>query len=274
MAKQQLTTRRIVETLGLDWLVMLIGRPAFTEAPSPNPFTFADIRTKFGYLQDDAKLDDAIAHCTKLLEREDSRVDKIESKAFTLIGTTSIAAGFITGFAGLLLDRGKIDSPPILIAVAVLYILIAFSLIWTVHLARKVVSVPDYKFTYPSANDIFALAHDSIQDVKRERTISLFYSFASNRRIADRKATYLSGAQTWFRNSIVLLVILALVLALLALLPRTTSASNIAPGLPTTGTALPGVINTPQPATIVAPLSPTPNVIQSPQPTPAASSAP
>lgn len=274
MAKQPSLIRRVVESLGLDWLVMLIGRPAFQEVPSPHPSTFADVRAKFGYLQDDAKLDDAIAYCGELLKREDGRVDTIESKAFTLIGITSLAAGFITGFAGLLLDKGKIGSPSMLIAVAVLYVLIAFSLIWTVHLARKVVSVPDYKFTYPSATDIFALAHDSLQDVKRERTISLFYSFVSNQRIANRKATYLSGAQTWFRNSIALLVVLALVLAFLALLPLSGPTSNATSGVPATGTVPASVIATPPPVTIAAPSLPLPNVTQSPQPNPTATSGP
>lgn len=267
MTKPQSFIRYIVDSLGLDWLVMLIGKPAFEEAPSPYPSTFVDVKAKFGYLQDDKKLDDAIAYCSELLKREDDRVDKIESKAVTLIGVTSIAAGFIAGFAGLLLDREKLDSAPVLIVVALLYIFIAFSLIWTVHLARKVVSVRDYKFMYPHANDIFALAHESLQDVKRERTISLFYSFTSNQRIANRKATYLSGAQTWFRNSIVLLVGLALVITLFSLFPRTTPASNATPGLSPTATIVPSVADTPQPVTITAPSSPAPNIMQSPLPT-------
>ena len=76
------------------------------------------------------------------------------------------------------------------------------------------VTVGDYRFTYPSANDIFRLSDATLNYVKRERVASLFYSFARNVRVVNRKATYLSGAQVWFRNSIVLLLTLTSVLAL------------------------------------------------------------
>jgi hypothetical protein len=73
---------------------------------------------------------------------------------------------------------------------------------WTIILAIKVVAVGEYRFSYPSANDIFELANKPLHDVKKERVSSLFSSFSQNNRVINRKATFLKGAQLWFRNSI------------------------------------------------------------------------
>jgi hypothetical protein len=206
---------KIIERLGLDWFVILIGKPAFEDAPLPHPVTLREAREGFRDLEGE-KLDDALEYCDALLEREDDRSDKIESKAFTLIGITGIATAFITGFAGLLLDREKLALAPILILAAALYILVVLALMFTIYLAVKVVTVGDYVFTYPSANDILELSKASLQYVKRERAASLFYSFTQNQQVVNRKATYLGGAQLWFRNSVVLLLVLTILLALYA----------------------------------------------------------
>ncbi len=130
ISKLLLTLRKVIEILGLDWLVMLLGKPAFDDAPPPNAVTLSEARAKFSKLKNE-KLQDALGHCTALVKREEERADKIESKAFNLIGITGIASGFITGFATLLLDSNKIDSLIVLLVVAILYFLLAFSLVWT-----------------------------------------------------------------------------------------------------------------------------------------------
>jgi len=102
----------------------------------------------------------------------------------------------------------------VLIIAALLYIAVVISLMMTILLAMKVVAVREYRFTYPKAIDIFDLSRASLHYVKRERVISLFYSFVKNAQIVNRKATFLAGAQVWLRNSIVLLLVLTLLLAL------------------------------------------------------------
>lgn len=216
----------IIERLGLDWLPLLIGRQPFEDALPPFPSTFGEIRKSLGDLEGE-KLDDALANCSDLLNREDDRSNKIESKAFTLIGITGIATGFITGFATLLLDRGKITSVAILTVAAFLYVLVVLSLMLTIYLAVKVVTITDYRFTYPSANDILNRSMACLSYIKRERTIALFYSFVKNIREINRKATYLGGAQLWFRNSIVLLLVLTLLLAIYAPIGSLTQANKM-----------------------------------------------
>jgi hypothetical protein len=241
---------RVIERLGLDWFVILFRKPDFEDAPLPYPDTLSEIRDKLDILWDEEKLDDALDFCSGLMKREEDRSDKVESKAFTLIGITGIATGFIIGFAGLLLDRSKIASRPVLIVAAMLYILVAISLMWTIFLAMKVVTIGAYRFTYPSANDIFELSDSSLRYVKRERAVSLFYSFAQNARVVNRKATYLGGAQLWFRNSIILLLILTLFLALHTVISTVTQ-------VPTTTAPTPVIVPTSmgQPSSTLMPIS-------------------
>ncbi len=265
---------RVIEHLGLDWFVILYRKPDFEDTPLPYPATLSEIRDKLDILWDEEKLDDALDFCSGLMKREEGRSDKVESKAFTLIGITGIATGFIIGFAGLLLDRGKIASRPVLIVAAMLYILVAISLMWTIFLAMKVVTIGAYRFTYPSANDILELSDSSLRYVKRERVISLFYSFAQNARVVNRKATYLGGAQLWFRNSIILLLALTLFLAIYIVIDAVTPASGISAPTPVsvpTTTLVPAPTDTLQPtptltyAPVIIPTATSPaNLLPSP----------
>ncbi len=204
---------RMIEQLGLDWFVLLIGKPAFQEGSYPYPTKFQEVRDKFSNLMDIEKINDATEYCTSLLEREEKRSYQVESKAFTLIGITGIATGFIIGFASLLLHQDKISSSYVLIPAAILYILVVISLMWTIFLSVKVVTVGEYKYTYPNPNDIFDLLNKDLHHVKRERAASLFFSFVQNHKVVDRKATFLNGSQVWFRNSIILLFLLTLLIA-------------------------------------------------------------
>jgi len=269
MSELWMTMSKVIERLGLDWFVILGGKSAFEDAPLPYPMTLSEIRDKFGDLQEKEKLDDAIEYCTGLLKREEDRSDKVESKAFTLIGITGIATGFITAFAGLLLDRGKIASTPVLIAAAVLYILVVVSLMWTIFLAMKVVTIGAYLFTYPSANDIFRLSDANLHYVKRERAVSLFYSFAQNVQVVNRKATYLGGAQLWFRNSIILLLVLTLFLAIYTPFQSPAPATRVSVPTPApvpTDTPQPAPTSTPTPTPTFTPTA-TPTVTVLPSPT-------
>lgn len=248
--------KNLIERLGLDWLPILVGRVPFRiDAPDPQS-RLSEIRTSFSGLEK-GKVDEALTYCDGLLKREDERSAKVESKAFTLIGTTGIATAFITGFAALLLDRGKINSVPILVIGALGYVLAVASLIFTVYLAVKVVTISDYRFTYPSASDILKLATQNLIDVRRERAADLLYSYEQNAVTVNYKATYLGGAQLWLRNSIVLLSGLTIVLAIYV--PFTSSA-------PTNSV----VILTPTPTATVTPTmasSPTATTTATTQPT-------
>lgn len=215
MGKLNSDLGRVVEQIGLDWFVILAGRPAFEEAT--NQHTLADLRSVFAQVKEEGALDDAINYCSTLLKREDEREHQIESKAHTIIGFMGIATAFSLGFADLLIDRAQVASSWALVLIALLYLMVVSSFLWTIFLASKAVAVFEYRFTQPLADDILTLSKASLDDVKRERAASLFYSVAQNSQMVTRKGTYLGGAQLWFRNSIVVLLVLTLVLAVFIL---------------------------------------------------------
>ena len=230
--------QKILETVGLDWFPVLLGKSIFYDtSQEAEKKGFAEIEKKFGKIKSDEKLDDAVTYCNNLLEREEKRLQTIETKAFALLGITGIATGFIIGFAGLLLDATKVNSLPINIYGGVIYFFVVISFIFTIFLSMKVVTVGEYKFTYPSPREILRLADESLLVIKRDRAISTFYSYLKNQEVINQKATYLGGAQLWFRNSIILLLILSLGLAIyspikslssptIAITPLITSSST------------------------------------------------
>lgn len=265
MSKQLSNIHKLIEDLGLDWFVLLMGKQPFEDAPLPFPTSLQEIRDKFGDLTDNDKIQDAEQYCIGLIEREEKRASTIESKAVTLIGITSIAAGFITGFAGLLLDRSKISSSLILVLIGLFYILTVGSLLWTIYLSMRTIVVFNFPFTYPNAADIFDLSNKTLHAVKRERIASLFYSFVQNTKAINRKGTWLGGAQKWFRNSITLLLCVAILLGCNALFfsPLQTSNSLSTPAVQQSSTQQP-----------VATMTPSPTLISTPIPSPVITSTP
>jgi hypothetical protein len=264
--------KKVIEGLGLDFLLILVGRLPFEDAPLPYPRKFSEVRAKFDSLEDEKKLDDAVAYCAELLKREEDRADKIESKASSLIGFIGVTSTFIIGFATLVAGSVKLNSFTTLL-VAALLILASLALMLTIYLAMQVVHVGNYKFTYPSANDIFAITGSSLAVVKQERAASLFYSFAQNTRLVNRKASFLQGAQIWFRNSIFLLLILTVCLAILYI---TFGPNNQTPVIPTptilSTLAIPPSTTLTATATIISPTFtqtiPTPTTTNTITPTP------
>lgn len=203
--------KRLLELIGLDWLPILIGRKPFVDAPLPFP-SLSEVQQAVSILETD-KLDDTFNYCDGILRREESRLDKIESKAFTLIGVTGIAAAFITGFASLLLDRAKFPASPLLVLAAIFYVVVIFSLIFTVFLALKVVAIGAYRLSYPGIAELTKLPGQALIDAKRNRIVSLYYSITTNTSVINSKGTFLGAAQLWFRNSMLLLFALTFTLA-------------------------------------------------------------
>jgi hypothetical protein len=138
--------------------------------------------------------------------------------------------------AGVLLDRAKITSLPMSGLTALLYLAVVASLIVTVVLASRVVALGLYRLSYPAARDVFDLSHNTLTSVKRERLASLFYSFGQNSQVVNKKATYLGGAQLWFRNAVVMILALSLVLAAQALIRPPALVGTAAPGSVPTST--------------------------------------
>jgi hypothetical protein len=84
------------------------------------------------------------------------------------------------------------------------------SLTFTVLLAARVVIVGEYKFSYPSIESAF---HKDSLAAKKERLNDYLFCYNTNCKIHNIKASYLIGSQKWFRNTILLFLMLSFALA-------------------------------------------------------------
>ena len=266
----------MLEALGISCFLRILfsDKAAATAKVANRP----SIKASFGELTDSTKLNEALDFCNELLKREEDRRAIIESKAFTLISITGVAAGLITGLAGQLvgIDVGAVNTLPTVVGYfrlfsSVLYLVSVLSMMCTIYLCMLVVSVGNYQFAYPNASDIFSLSVASLHYVRHERLVDLYYSFVINSEIVNRKGTYIRCAQTWFRNSVVLLIFMTLVLASTQAIQVQTSSSDPASLISTqAATVLPvateTATNTPQPSVMTS-ATPSPTVVIRPSST-------
>lgn len=201
--------QKALTSLGIDVMPHAFGLTSFA---TNTPISTAEIKTikeKIKYLKE-KRADDALLYCEEMFEREMDRGEKIESKAYNLLGVTGLSAAFVTGISSLLPDKVVEILPNQNIILMIIYIMIVISLTFTVLLAARVVIVGEYKFSYPSIESVFD--SDTLA-VKKERLNDYLYCYNNNHKIHNVKASYLIGSQRWFRNTIILFLVLAFVLA-------------------------------------------------------------
>ena len=66
----------------------------------------------------------------------------------------------------------------------------------------------------PDPLDVLKLTETNRAFILRERAVSMLLSYENNRALVNDKATYVRGAQDWFRNVVFLLFVLLIVLAI------------------------------------------------------------
>jgi len=200
---------KLFEILGIDLLPYAMGLSKFTSNAPFEPTKLKEIREQVQGL-DIKKLDEALNYTKELLDEESARGEKIDSKAFSLIGVTGVSAAFVTGVSSLL-PKGH-QTTLSLILLAVFYLLVVISLTLTILLASKVIVVGKYKYSTPDIADVFKMGSQVLLETKKDRLTSYLYCYANNYQIHNVKASYLIGAQLWFRNSVVTFMLLALIL--------------------------------------------------------------
>lgn len=200
---------KLFEVLGIDLLPYAIGLSKFKSSAPFEPTKLMEIREQVRGL-DIKKVDEALNYTKELLDEESARGEKIESKAFSLIGVIGVSAAFVTGVSSLLPKEHQTTLS--VIPLAIFYLLIVVSLTLTVLLASRVVVVGKYKYSTLDIADVFKMKSQSLLNTKKDRLTSYLYCYANNNQIHNIKASYLIGAQLWFRNSIITFLLLALVL--------------------------------------------------------------
>jgi len=226
--------KSILDTSGIDLIPYAVGLSKFNSNPPFEPTKLNDIKDKIANL-DTKKLDEALKYGKELLDEESARGEKAESKAYNLIGVTGISAGFITGISSLFPKETQFTSSISLTLILAFYILIVVSLTLTVLLASKAVMVRSY--ARPDVSDVFQMGKQSLKEAKLDRLTAYIYCYAKNCQTHNVKVSYVIGAQIWFRNSIVIFLILAFIL-ITGILGNTTSNSISTTETPTPITTL------------------------------------
>jgi len=226
-----MSIKNFLDVTGIDLIPYAIGLSKFTSNAPFEPTQLSAIREKVKSL-DSKKLDEALNYSKELLDEESSRGEKAESKAYNLIGVTGISAAFITGISSLLPKDTQVSFSFFLITLLIFYLLIVISLTLTVLLASRAVMVRNY--AYPDIADVFQMGPKSLKESKTDRLATYMYCYAKNCQTHNIKISYLIGAQLWFRNSIIIFLILALILISTFLGKTTNNTNSITSATPTT----------------------------------------
>jgi hypothetical protein len=200
---------KLFEIIGIDLIPYAIGLSKFKSNLPFEPIGLQDVRVQLQDL-DAQKLEDALTYSKELLDSESARGEKTESKAYSLIGVTGISAAFVTGISSLLPNNYQLNLPFLLVLLLISYLLIVVSLTMTVLLASRVVMVRSY--TYPDIADVFGMSSQSLLEAKLDRLATYLYCYAKNCQTHNVKVSYLMGAQLWFRNSVIVFLLLAFIL--------------------------------------------------------------
>ena len=161
-------------------------------------------------IRDSGEIQEALAFCKHLFEREEKRAAKFESKATTLMAFGALTAAFVSGFAALLLDEATAPCPFVVRALALAYALLVASFASAIYCGLKAL-VPRY-ITIPAPGDILKLAETSVDLVRRKRAAEFYRSYLANRRTTNRKGSWVMGAQISVACGMAFLLIIALVL--------------------------------------------------------------
>jgi hypothetical protein len=274
--------KSLFEHLGLDWFLVLAKDIEIVRRESlPS--------VSFDTLDDAGKVDDALEFCNALAEKVQDRIQRIEAKATSLAGFAGAIMALTASLGGFLIDPSKgWSTTALIIAAAILFFLVVVALLITLLVALRTVDVFLYKQSEVAARDIFDLCGSAttLLSVKRQRATDLFKAYEANVYVAREKATYLGGAQLWFRNALALLFLLSLTVGTQAV-TSAVQKSRIAPTPTPTPQASPPLAQatpvstgsvtatpSPSPTSVAAGLTPTPTNRSAPTPLPTTPIAP
>lgn len=179
------------------------------------PSNMDEIRDKMK-IEDKEKIEETLKYCESLLDSEEQRKKTLESKATSLTGITGLASSVIFGFAGFIFDKIKNLNLLFLFIVTVLYTVLSLYIIRSIY--YSIMALKPEKYVHPDANDIFQLSNKSIDAVRKERAISSFYSYVKNIETNNQKGNWLLNSQRCFRNSIIVLALISVLLGVYVLI--------------------------------------------------------
>jgi len=252
----------LLDTTGLDWLPVVVSDRFYTPYVQEHAQENQEITESFEAHQTKLKIKqitDVIQELSKLKTDEDNRQEKIEAKALSLISFTGLSSAFV---AGLVTVLGSAQYSEVLRQrVVIVYSLLLLSLFVTVVLAIKAIRVGKFSFMFPHITNFWEREDMTDIEYYRDQARDLLRSYIHNRGIVNDKASFVAGAQDWFRNTIMLLM---LMIAFIVFTPSQTSSTGAdsctatpTPVYTATYTATPPLTPTPT-STLTSPLTGTP----------------
>lgn len=201
--------RRLYEGSAIDWLPIIFNaKKYFPRNPRPDNSRKLIIEAQLREI-DANHIDIALEQFEKLSNEEEERRKQVEAKAANLIGFTAISSSFIVGFAQFL--AGSNPAPqPFRTIIIILYILIAVSLLITVILAFRAIAISEFQIPWITNISTFKW---NTSTINRKRVENLLFAWEGNKAATNDKATYVKGAEDWFRNTIYLLLVLMVTMA-------------------------------------------------------------
>lgn len=211
---------KFFDVTGLDWLPVILSDRWYTPQSREDPIaikSFDDHHQKLDLEQ----TKDLIQELTKLASDEDKRQDKIEAKALSLISFTGLSSAFVAGLVTVLSSAQF--SEALRQRVVIVYSFVLLSLFITVVLAIKAIRVGKFSFMSPHITNLWE--RDGMDEIayRRDQARTLLRSYFHNHGIINDKASFVAGAQDWFRNTIMLLMLMT---AFIIFTPNQTQSTS------------------------------------------------
>jgi hypothetical protein len=183
--------------------------------PVAPPTTFLDSEAIRERLETDDPVlaAELLAQAREIGSAPQDRVEGVERRATTLLGTVGIATSLSVAGAALVLDPSKLHGDAWRIAVAIGFFLA--TLCFVMCGVRAVQALADRQtWMAPRDEDILNVRSKGLAKARVDLAVSILRSAGANDPIADWKVAYLGAARWWFTRALAALIVTALVLVL------------------------------------------------------------
>ena len=219
MKKLKKWWNKFLDVTGLDWLPVIVSDRWYKPQPRTNPEAMNSFEAHHQKLNLE-QTKDLIQELTKMAADEDKRQDKIEAKAFSLISFTGLSSAFVAGLVTVLSSAQF--SEVLRQRVVIVYSFVLLSLFITVVLAIKAIRVGKFSFMFPHITNLWEREGMNEVAYRRDQARLLLRSYFHNHGIINDKTSFVAGAQDWFRNTIMLLMLMT---AFIVFTPNQTQSS-------------------------------------------------
>jgi hypothetical protein len=154
---------------------------------------------------DNKSIDEFIRQLEGYSAYEESRIERVESKATTILSASGIIATFVFAIVSIYQKWPAAFNRAILIFASILLIVAIALLLLTITWCFQVIGIRNYQ--YPtSINSIVDGIGDEIFRIKKERLVDLIQSLTANSIVINKKVDKLRISQTLFYCAITLVI--------------------------------------------------------------------